>query len=280
MSFNITVSLLEEYLRNKVLAALDHGQSEKTFFQLYLNMDKVDKLDRKINTKEPLNEDYSFAEIAKIVNSQKGSLYLLFKIAFDNETVFPGILKKLPNAGFISDKTIPKLTKKIKKIKKQRKRDEHRHKADKSMVNLDSNYRMESNAMFGGNFFNPEHSNIDGYGFPNSLHNFNSKKNSMGFGKREEYNNSNNYLFKDFRDIGGIIESNDLHFKKRDSSKLVDNEDKDDKSEINIINQTDKSGNSINLMSSRQNPNESNKTKKSAKYDAGVEMLYDQIKDL
>ena len=279
ISFNITVALLEEFLRNKVLSTLDHSLSEKTFFQLYINTDKIIELKKKINVKEPLSEDYSLGEIAKFINSQKGSLHLLFKIVFDNETVFPNILKKLPNAGFISDKMIPKLSKKIRKIKKQKKRDELRNRGEKSIINLDSNYRQESNAMFGGNFLNPDYSNIDGYGYQNSFHNYKSKKNSLSFGKRDERGNSNNYLFKDFGDIQGIIESNDLHFKKRDSNKIGDKEEDNNRSE-NLIGNTDKSANSIGLLNNRANPEESNKTKRSAKYDEGVEMLYDKIKGL
>lgn len=281
--------MLEEYLKRKVLNNIDSVSINKLSLLFYVEDAMLNKMGKKISFKESLNDSYTLDDIAQSSgNSKKGrSLHLLYKIVFDDETVFPEILKTLPNGGFINSKLISKLTRKIRKAKQGRSQVANGMKNEKSMFSLfNHNSKAYDNTFFAGTINNPTDTiNVDRYQGFDSNNFLGSKKNSVSFARvhsnlHSQKQNSNNFYFQDFQNIGKLLNSSEIDIKKIDSSKIkhVKKDEGisiggigDNSSNINIAN-------SVHFESNRVNGEKSNATKNSVKYDEGLALLYDKIK--
>lgn len=286
VSFNITIAVLEEYLKRKVLTNIEFNHINKLNLLFYVDDISINKIDKRTSFKDYLNDNYTLDDIAQqSFNGKERNLHLAYKIAFDDETVFPEILKILPNSGFIASKMIPKLTRKIKKVK-QKKKANNIYKNEKSVISLFNNSRLYDNTLFGGTMNNPADTiNADQYQYFDSNNVLGSKKNSVSFARIHSNAHSNkhnsNFLFQDFQNIGKLINNTDIGIKKIDSSKI-----KNIKKAENLNNGAEICNNSddINLTDSVNFDNKyilkdsPEVAKKADKYDEGLALLYDKIK--
>ena len=112
VSFKITIQILEEYLKSKIFVDFNFDILSKIRFEFLPDMPIKKKC------KECLNELYTLEDISMINTKKKKNLNFKYKIIFEDETVFPEILKSIPNKNYLSPKIIKNLTKKIKKKKK------------------------------------------------------------------------------------------------------------------------------------------------------------------
>lgn len=268
---------------------MDPNNISKLYLLFYVDDIGVNKMGKKISFKDALNDSYTLDDITQNSNSNKRgrSLHLLYQIAFEDETVFPSILKTLPNGGFISSKVIPKLTRKIKKVKHSKNQGHNAYKNEKSVFSLFNNSRLYDNTLFAGTINNPtETINADRYQAFDSNNFLGSKKNSVSFARvhsnlHSQKHNSNNFLFQDFQNIGKLLNGNELDIKKIDSSKIK-NIKKEEEVNINVLSGENSNNvnitNSVNFENNRINRDTSNATKNSVKYDEGLALLYDKIK--
>ena len=291
MSFNITIAVLEEYLKRKVLTCIDGAAISKLSLLFYMDDGSLNKMNKNLTFKEALNDNYTLDDIAQTVNNKKArNLYLLYNITFDDETVFPDLLKTLPNGGFINPRMIPKLTRKIKKSKEAKNQVFNRAKNEKSMFSLFNNSKIYDNTL-AALMNNPTDTINCDQCQPFNSNNFESKKSSVSFARmKSEANsqkqNSSNFLLCDFQNIGKLINSSEIDIKKIDPStiKNIKEEEQDKDKDCNKGDEKEDSdnpniGNSMQFVNTRRENGEiSNATKNSVKYEEGLAMLYDKIK--
>jgi hypothetical protein len=228
-------------------------------------------------TKDCLDSVLTLEEIFEDSKINKRNC-LLYKIVFNDETVFPELLKNIPNEAFLTSKNIRKLTKKIKKEKKQTGKNPYKckrsifsnSKIENDLFSLD---KEKSNA-FQDTFNN--FSNREKYQNFNSI---NLEEKSLSFMKlNSNYNfqkhNSNSFRIENFNNFNHIININDMD--KQDK--------KNNKNDINIK-QTESEFPFEDIIDSEEekpdfvNKNScSNKTKNSQNYEEGLKLFYDKIK--
>ena len=238
-----------------------------------------------------MNELYTLEDISMINNpKKKKNLNFKYKIIFEDEKVFPEILKKLPNKNYLSAKIIKNLTKKIKK-RKNKNNTTNTYKCQRSI------FSIVNTSNIGDCFFNDQNKsfnqdtfNLEKYQNLNSINNYDeSQRKSLSFLINNKYtqqknlgnDNSNNINFSNFNnfkrnidnfELGNSEKKNNKGSSKKNSNVFLDkkiekniNEDKEGKKEVN---------NEVGNFS------ESNKTKNSKNYDQGLMNLLKQIKNL
>lgn len=163
----------------------------------YTNQQKQKK-----KKKQGLNPLYTLQDIQSLFDQKdKKNLSLYYQVIFDDESVFPELLKKLPNKDIIPQKLIPRISKRVRKIEKPLKNS--RSKAFKCQRSIFSNHGTQNN------FFNNTQNSIQLDTV--NVNTLNSKineqdKNSFSFLKNSHfYQNSNTFQFNNFSNINYYI---------------------------------------------------------------------------
>ena len=156
VSFKITIQILEEYLKSKILTALNNRFHSKIVFQFFLDS-PYSTSKRKRAT--PLNEVYTLEDIFTLNNENtrsKKAMSFKFRVNFENDQSFQEIIKLLPNKDILSKKIIQKIGKKIKKKKQSlRKSNNSLYKTQKSIFSSFNNsafFNHHNNTNFGDNY--------------------------------------------------------------------------------------------------------------------------------
>ena len=225
----------------------------------------------------PLDSNLSLGEIFENGrNIKKKNLF--YKIVFNDETVFPELIKKLPNEGLLSGKIIKKLTKKIKKRKKKINNNKSQYKCQRSIFSLMNNSKIEND------LFSIDREKSNGFfeNFNNkeklqTLNSFNfEEKNSLSFMKiNSNYNfnkkNSNTFNIENFNNFNNIINVNNFEIQKKNENQFL--KQRNDFLEFKEIDSEEQ-----NLENFNKNKTFSNNSKNSQKYEEGLKIFYDQIK--
>lgn len=279
------MAVLEEYLKRKVLTNLEANAVKKLSLLFYIEDSAAGKLGKKMSFKEALVDSYTLDDITQGGNSNKKgrSLHLLYQIVFEDETVFPEILKNLPNSGFISAKAVPKLTRKVRKAKYGKNQQVNGYKNEKSVFSLFNNSRFD-NTLFANLNHPTDTINGDRFQGFDSNNFLGSKKDSVSFARvhsnmHSQKQNSNNFIFQDFQNIGKLLNSSELDIKRVDSSKIK-NIKKEEESKQEVLYDESSNGNGMGSLQLDEDKGikEAPSGAKNSKFDDGVATLYEKIK--
>jgi hypothetical protein len=266
-------------------------------FSFFLDEAAYKQSTKKKVYREPFNKAYTLNDISEAMDSlHQKQLYLSYRVILENGIVPNELMKRLPNPTAISENSLGKLLKKVKNSAGLMNFTNNMTlNADKSNFTNYNYSRMMENSIFAPPLQNLAESRpIDQMNF-DSFNNFeesfrspvkNDRDNTGKISATKKSNGRKTDLghgLSDFREIGKFIKNGDNPVKKIDPSKIESLKPKPEeklrrpfsiKSSENLEEPM-----SMNLEHA-VNISQSKDTKKSFKYEEGLQLLYDKISSL
>lgn len=298
LSPKITLEVLDEYLKMKLINGLDPNFQQNICFSFYLDERTSRHSTKKKLFREAFHNAYTLNDIIECLDagSQK-QLNLTYRVVLENEIVPAELAKRLPNPNVTSETSLAKLVKKTKAAMAYHSFTNHPSQINEKSSFSAFNYsRVIESSLFLGPIQNLTESrqadliNVDYFNdFENSFKPFHSKgKNTLMFGSPGSKNRQNKepeeiITLADFNQIGKYLKDDEPIIKRIDPAKIQSLKQKSDvdyPKPTSIKSSQNRAEAISNNFEYVGNLSQSKETKQSFRYDEGLQMLYDKINSL